>query len=404
MSLGSLRSLPIALGLIGFHVAGPERQVQAQARLVIDDVTVTETNGGTTAATFTLSVVDATPHGAALVSYTISGGTALSAGQCSAPAADFIGVTGVASLAFQATDFSKQVTIAVCGDTRDEPDQTFFVNLTARGDLVIQDPQGQATILDDDPAPTIRISDVTVAEGPAGTTTRAAFSVTLAGPTENTPTVSFATVSRSASGGSCGGQGVEVGADYETSSGSLTFASVSVLPAQSLQQLMILRVCGDDVSEGDQQFEVRLSNATNATIQDDVGLITITDDEPLPTLSITPSVQVSEPTPSVPRAAAVFTVGLRGPPTEEPVSVQYATAPGTAAAGSSCPAAVGQRSGDYLSQTGTLTFGKGTTTQPVQVPICADAVTTEVNETFTVTLAKPAHAAIAHAVGTATIQ
>jgi len=398
MSRRMIRNSVMALGWFGLWVARLEAHVQAQPMLAINDVTVTETNAGTTVATFTVSFVDSTPHGFALVNYTTAGGTAATANQC-APGADFIGVTGIAGISFSATEYSKQINVTVCGDIKDEPDQTFFVNLTARGAVGIQDAQGQGTIVDDDPTPTIRITDVTVTEGAAGALTNATLSVTLAGPTENTATVSLATTNGSATGGSCGSPG----ADYQTTSSTLTLASPTNLPAQTLTQLVVLRVCGDDVSEGEQQFEVRLSNATNATIQDAVGLITITDDEPLPTLGITAAVQVNEPNTLVPQVDAVFTVALRGPPTEEPVTVQYATVPGTATGATTCALTAGARPGDYVTQTGVLMF-KGEVAQQIVVPICADSVPTEVNETFTVTLTRAANAAIANAVGTATIR
>ena len=163
---------------------------------------------------------------------------------------------------------------------------------------------------------------------------------------------------------------------------------------------MILRICGDDVSEGDQQFEVQLSNATSATIQDGSGLVTITDDESLPTLSITPTVLVNEPNALASQVEAVFTVTLAGPATEQPVSVQYATAPGTASAGTACAA----KAGDYITQAGTLTFASAKSTQKIQVPICSDSTANEPNETFTVTLTRAANAAITQAVGRAIIR
>jgi hypothetical protein len=153
----------------------------------------------------------------------------------------------------------------------------------------------------------------------------------------------------------------------------------------------------------DQQFEIRLSKAINATIQDGTGLVTITDDEPLPTLSITPTVRASEPGALVPQADAVFSVTLTGPTTERPVSVQYATAPGTAIGGNGCTGSTLQGA-DYITQTGTLTFPAAKSTQQIQVPICGDATTNEPDETFTVVLSRAVNAVITQAGGTATIR
>jgi hypothetical protein len=305
---------------------------------------------------------------------------------------DFISVLGQ-GVTLSASEPSKPISITVCGDSRDEPDQTFFVNITARG-AAVQDGQGQATIIDDDPPPVVNAGDGTIPESPTGLFTT--FGVSLVGATEHVVSVRYATTDRSAVGGVCGTPGV----DYEKTDSSITLPSNSLPGGQTPTPI---RICGDAVSEGDQQFEIRLSRATNATIQDGTGLVTITDDEPLPTLSITPTVRASEPGASTAQVDAVFTVTLTGPTTERPVSVQYATAPGTALGGQGCTASTLQGA-DYITQTGTLTFTAARGTQQIQVPICGDAATSEPSENFTVVLSRAANAVITQAVGTATIR
>ena len=72
--------------------------------------------------------------------------------------------------------------VPVLGDFIDEPDETFFVNLTnPQGGATILDPQGEGTIQDDDPVPSVSIDDVAVVEGNAGTVT-ATFTVSLSNP------------------------------------------------------------------------------------------------------------------------------------------------------------------------------------------------------------------------------
>jgi len=83
---------------------------------------------------------------------------------------------------------------------------------------------------------------------------------------------------------------------------------------------------------------------------------------------------------------AVFTVTRTGP-TNNPVTVNYATANGSATA----PA-------DYTAVSGTLSFGVGETTKPIPVPINDDTVG-EPDETFTVNLSAPTGAAIVDGVG-----
>ena len=87
---------------------------------------------------------------------------------------------------------------------------------------------------------------------------------------------------------------------------------------------------------------------------------------------------------------ATFTVTL-SPVSTQTVTVNYATANGTATAGS-----------DYVAESGTLTFAPGVSTRPISVTINGDT-TVEPNETFSVTLSSPANAVLGTATGTGTI-
>ncbi|WP_346660183.1 Calx-beta domain-containing protein [Amycolatopsis sp. QT-25] len=88
---------------------------------------------------------------------------------------------------------------------------------------------------------------------------------------------------------------------------------------------------------------------------------------------------------------ATFTVSLLGGPSPNPVTVQYATANGTATA----PA-------DYAAANGTVTFAPGQTARPVTVLVDPDTVD-EPNETFTVHLSAPSGAGLLDATGVGTI-
>src|SRR5206468_2673560 len=63
------------------------------------------------------------------------------------------------------------------------------------------------------------------------------------------------------------------GVDYESKAGTLTF-----LPGDTTKTITV-KVCGDATYENDETFTVDLSNATNATISDNSGLGTITNDD-----------------------------------------------------------------------------------------------------------------------------
>jgi hypothetical protein len=87
---------------------------------------------------------------------------------------------------------------------------------------------------------------------------------------------------------------------------------------------------------------------------------------------------------------AIFTVSL-SIPAPAPVSVSWATANGTAAAGS-----------DYVAGSGVVSFATGESTQTVTVPVKGDAAY-ESDETFYVNLSNASGATIADAQGTGTI-
>jgi hypothetical protein len=87
----------------------------------------------------------------------------------------------------------------------------------------------------------------------------------------------------------------------------------------------------------------------------------------------------------------VFTVTL-SEPADQPVTVQFATADGTAAAGS-----------DYVAASGTLTFAPGTTSQTVTVRVNGDG-TFEPDEALTLRLSAPGGAVITTATATGTIR
>ncbi len=328
--------------------------------LSINDATVTEGDGGSVDATFTVTLSPASGQ-VVTVGYQTANGTA-SAGT------DFTAASGTLTFGIGVT--SQTVTVPVLGDTLDEANESFFVNLSNPTNAAIGDAQGIGTITDNDPPPSITINDVTVTEGDSGSVS-AGFTVTLSAASGQGVTVGYTTANGSASSG----------ADYTTTSGTLTFA------AGVTTQPVTVPALGDLLDEQNETFLVNLSGPTNATLGDGQGQGTITDNDPTPSLTIN-DVSVTEGTGST--TTATFTVTLSAA-SGQTVTVGFATADGTAIA----PA-------DYTSTSGTLTFAPGQTTQPVAVAVVTDTAV-ESSETFTVGLSGPSNATIVDGTGQGTI-
>jgi acetyltransferase-like isoleucine patch superfamily enzyme len=216
----------------------------------------------------------------------------------------------------------------------------------------------------EDPPPTISINDVTVGESD-GTVS---FTVSLSGPSAMQVSVDFASNDDTATGGS----------DYAAVAGTLIFE-----PGETSKPVLV-HILDDALDELAETFSVVLAGPENAAIADGQGVARITDNDPPPTISIN-DVTVGESD-----GTALFTVSLTGPSAMQ-VSVDYATADGTATAG-----------GDYGAAGGTLTFTPGQTTQTVSVPIIDDALY-ESAETFVVNLSSGVKATITDGQGIGTI-
>ncbi|MFN8062863.1 MAG: Calx-beta domain-containing protein [Vicinamibacterales bacterium] len=326
----------------------------------IADTAVTEGNAGTTAAAFTVSL--SAPSGQTVtVNYATTPGTA-SAGT------DYTTASG--TVTFSPGTTTQTVNVLVIGDTADEPNETFTVTLSAPVNTTVLDGTAIGTINDDDPTPTLSIADATATEGNAGSTVMT-FTVSLSAASGRTVTVNYATSGATATSG----------VDFTAASGTLTFA-----PGVTTQQVSV-SVLGDTLDEADETFTVALSSAGNATILDATGVGTIVDNDPTPTLSIG-DVTVTEG--NFFTVTATFTVTLSAP-SGRAVTVNYATANGTAVSGS-----------DYTATNGTVTINPGSTTATISVTILG-GFTREPTETFTMNLSSPTNATILDGVAVCTI-
>lgn len=328
--------------------------------LRIGDVSIIEGADGVQAANFAVTLAAPLPNDVTF-DYATANGTA-SAGS------DYVATSGRATIPSGST--SIVIPVLVIGDTRNEGDETFYLNLTNVAGLIPADTQGMATIVDDDPLPGLSVGDVVITEGNSGTK-NATFTLTLSSVCGRTLWVSYATADGTATAGS----------DYLAKSGTLIWY------AGSQTQTVSVVVNGDTTVEPDKTFFLNVSNPVNVEILKSQGVATIVNDDPNPALAIT-DVKATEGNSGT--KSFYFTVSLSAASTQT-VAVQYSTADGTATAGS-----------DYIAQGGTLTFLPGQTSKLVGVAVIGDTAS-EPDETFFLNLSNPINAVFLDAQGMATI-
>jgi hypothetical protein len=179
---------------------------------------------------------------------------------------DYAPVSG--TLTIPAGSTSRTVTVPVRGDTIDENNETFNLNLSSASGASIADSRGVGTIRDDDGAPGMTVDDARVREGNRGLK-RMAFVVRLSQISGKTITVKYATQRRSAISGS----------DYEGATGTLT------IPAGAATGVIGVNIIGDTRPEADENFNLKLSGAHNASLRDSTAVGTIVNDDIPPRLS-----------------------------------------------------------------------------------------------------------------------
>ena len=205
---------------------------------------------------------------------------------------------------------------------------------------------------------------MTVAEG-AGNVT---VVVTLSQAQANAVTVDYATTDGSATAdGTTIGTAV-AGADYTTMNGTLRFAP------GVLTQTISVPILEDALDELPETFRITLSNSSNdIPLSTMTAVVTITDDDPEPTLTVADVSQSEQ------LAELVFTVRLSSI-SGQAVSVDYATEPGSAMADT-----------HYLHRLGTLNFAPGVTERRVTVAVRSD-MEADTDNSFTLVLSNPTNA------------
>ena len=233
--------------------------------IVINDVSLAEGDAGTTAFVFTLSLTDAAMTEAAPTPLPVSVQWDTSDGTATVADSDYVPVvSGVVN--FAPGETTKSVQVDVNGDIKFEPNETFFVDLSNPTNAVIGDNQGQGTIQNDDPLPQVSISDVQKVEGNGGFEANPfTFKLTLSNPSSTQVDVDWNTTDGTATSGPAN--------DFTAD------ANTAMIPAETLELDIVIRVHGDVVPEPTELFTVDLTGVIGATILKSQGVGRIIDDD-----------------------------------------------------------------------------------------------------------------------------
>jgi hypothetical protein len=338
--------------------------------LSINDVTVTEGTGPGGIAVFnvSLSQISGKEISVALTPGTITAQSGV----------DF--VLDFNKLTIAPGQLSADISIPVTGDTLDEFDETFTLTISNPANATILRGQATGTILDNDPPPSITITNIGVAEGNSGTS-NLNFTVRLSTISGKTVAVDYATEDVTATAVT----------DYVAKSGTLTFIS-----GERNKTLTVL-VNGDTMSENNETFNVNLTNSQNATIADGQGTGNIINDDGAGVQFSSDSFSFSED------AWQGEIVVIRTGDITQPLTVDYITTDqsaltpcqinNTGFAAERC---------DYATAAGTLRFASGELSKIILIPPINDSYI-EGPETFTISLRNAQGASLVTSTATVTI-
>ncbi len=235
------------------------------------------------------------------------------------------------------------------------------------------------------------IGDATIVESDASKTRRITFPVTLSEPATAITTVQY-TIGEDGSPAAATN-----GVDFKAKIGTLTFKPALATGKSPTVKFVTALVYPDQTIEGDETFQVTLSNPTGGfSVSRGTGVATILDDDPV---ASPPQIAVGD--------ASIVEGDQRVKPTSvnntkvwvnlsdvstETVTVTVTFSAGTAVEGVDFKAV----------KTKTLTFKPGQRDKPVTVPVYADE-TVDGDQTVVITLSNATGATIGRSVGTVTI-
>ncbi|GAB3332649.1 hypothetical protein GCM10027429_12250 [Marivirga atlantica] len=224
----------------------------SQPTITINDVTQNEGIAGTTNFTFTISLSNPSSETIG-VNYASADGSALAG-------VDYTSVSG--SLSFTPGQTSKIVTVLVNGETLDENDETFTVNLSSPTNATISDASGTGTISNDDtafqPNASLEVLSIynPITDESGGQVYVRGKLDRISGKTVDIP-LSF-------SGTAVGG-----GTDYSITSSTITLTSGEIMDSIRITSLF------DGIEEGDETIIIDMDVPTNS-IESGTQQVTIT--------------------------------------------------------------------------------------------------------------------------------
>ena len=259
------------------------------------------------------------------------------------------------TLTFAPGELSHTFSVTISQDAIDEPDEIFQVSISSPVHAALGATFSKTvSIVDDDLTPTVSLSShsVSISESDGS----AVFTATLSGES-STPIVYYYSVQAGTATN---------GSDYSLTPGSLTFApgvtSVSVT----------IPIDNDAIYEETETFQFLLhANQTLAAGESalDSAMITINDDEAIPSVQISAVSSVTEGTED--KVPVTFTISG---PVDRDVVVSYLISDNTAVAGS-----------DYTATSGSITILAGDLSATIQIPVMNDT-TYEQIENFAVSI------------------
>ncbi|MBI4559762.1 MAG: hypothetical protein HY706_19400, partial [Candidatus Hydrogenedentes bacterium] len=264
-------------------------------------------------------------------------------------------------LTFTAGQTSKNIAVTIINDALDEDNETVVITLSLPTNATLGATTVHTlTITDDDPLPTVQFQSSTSSGTEAAGTVNVA--VTLSAASGRTVAVNY-TVSGTATSG---------GTDHSLTNGQTSFT------AGQTSRNIAVPIVNDALNEDNETVVITLSSPSNATLgATTVHTLTITDDDPLPT------VQFEAGTSSANEFSGTVYMGTNLTPVSgRSVTVNYGVT-GTATGGGV----------DYTLANGQLTFTAGQTSKTLSVPIVND-VLDESDETVVVTLFSPTNSTL----------